>query len=83
MNSTVENWIPPTSLSTSLGPVTAVRSANSRALRDIFDLPVAIVVGNYLYLDGGEVYVNESGAVVVYPGLLPPLLEHPDNGRVS
>jgi hypothetical protein len=83
MNSTLENWIPPTSLSTSLGPVTAVRSANSRALRDIFDLPVAIVVGNYLYLDGGEVYVNESGAVVVYPGLLPPLLEHPDNGRVS
>jgi hypothetical protein len=35
------------------------------------DLPVAIVVGNYLYLDGGEVYIDEGGAAVVYPGLLP------------
>jgi hypothetical protein len=72
VNLTLESWIPPTNLSTLLGRVIVVCSANPVHYRDVFDLPVAIVVGDYLYLDGGEVYVNESGAVAVYPGLLPP-----------
>jgi hypothetical protein len=37
------------------------------------DLPTAIVVGDYLYFDGGELYYNESGTVAVYPGSLPSL----------
>ena len=34
----------------------------------LLTLPTAIVVGSYLYYDGGEIYYNESGTVVVYPG---------------
>ena len=32
------------------------------------DLLLAIVVGNYLYIDGGELYLKEPGAVTVYAG---------------
>jgi hypothetical protein len=44
----------------------------SRAMEHVVDLLVAIVVGNYLYIDGGEVYINDTGAVAVYPGSRPP-----------
>jgi hypothetical protein len=41
-------------------------------MEHVVDLLVAIVVGNYLYIDGGEVYLNESGTVVAYAGSHPP-----------
>jgi hypothetical protein len=41
-------------------------------MEHVVDLLVAIVVGNYLYIDGGEVYLNESGAVAAYAGSPPP-----------
>jgi hypothetical protein len=37
----------------------------------VVDLLVAIAVGNYLYIDGGEVYIDDTGAVAVYPGSHP------------
>jgi hypothetical protein len=45
----------------------------SCTMEHVVDLLVAIVVGNYLYIDGGEVYLNDTGAVAVYPGSRPPL----------
>jgi hypothetical protein len=44
----------------------------SCTMEHVVDLLVAIVVGNYLYIDGGEVYLNESGAVAAYAGSPPP-----------
>jgi hypothetical protein len=55
-----------------LEPATAVCPSNFHALENIVDLLLAIVVGNYLYIDGGEVYLNESGAVAAYAGSRPP-----------
>ena len=40
----------------------------SCTMEHVVDLLVAIVVGNYLYIDGGEVYINDTGAVAAYPG---------------
>lgn len=40
-------------------------------MEHVVDLLVAIVVGNYLYIDGGEVYINESGTVAAYAGPCP------------
>ena len=40
----------------------------SCTMKHVVDILVAIVVGNYLYIDGGEVYINDSGAVAAYPG---------------
>jgi hypothetical protein len=41
-------------------------------MEHVVDLLVAIVVGNYLYIDGGEVYLNEGGTVAAYAGSRPP-----------
>lgn len=41
-------------------------------MEHVVDLLVAIVVGNYLYIDGGEVYISESGTVAAYAGSRPP-----------
>lgn len=41
-------------------------------MEHVVDLLVAIVVGNYLYIDGGEVYLNEGDTVAAYAGSRPP-----------
>jgi len=40
-------------------------------MEHVVDLLVAIVVGDYLYIDGGEVYISESGTVAAYAGSRP------------
>ena len=46
----------------------------SRTMEIVVDLLVAIVVGGYLYIDGGEIYLNDTGGNIVYPGSRPPWL---------
>ena len=55
----------------------------SCAMEHVVDFLVAIVVGNYLYMDGGEVYLNETGGVAVYPGSRPPFACTSHTGRIA
>ena len=52
-------------------------------MEHVGDLLVAIVVGNYLYIDGGEVYIDESGTVAAYAGSRPPFACTHDTCRIA